>query len=132
MTEELWKLIVEGSADTVVQSLLAAAIKHSRLVGDFMDRIVRDRWHTFKRNLCDKDWQEHMEMCAQIDPVVTQWTATTQNKLKQVALRMLAEAKYVDGTKAMQILPVSVLPEVKSYLIRNNEQYVLRCMEVTQ
>lgn len=56
MPPELWQLIVKGPADVTTQALLAAAIKHSRLLGDFMDKVLRQNWRTFKQKAGPKDW----------------------------------------------------------------------------
>jgi len=132
MKPELWRLIVESSTDVAIQALLAAAIKHSRLLGDFMDKTLRENWLTFKRKISRKDWDLFFESCVQADPEVAELSATTLSKLRQVVYRILAEAKYIDSTRSLIMLPVSIVPEVKKYLINNSEDYVLRCMQVTQ
>ena len=132
MKPELWKMVVKGSSDIAAQALLAAAIKHSRLLGDFMDKIIREKWRTFKQDISPKDWTELLEICTQIDPTILDWSDSTLSKLRQVIFRILAEAKYIDGTRTLKLLPVSVFPEVRQYLTENNETYVLRCMEATQ
>ena len=132
MRPELWERIEKGSSDIAAQALMAAAIKHSRLLGDFMDKIIREKWRTFKQRVSAKDWTELLETCSQIDSTVLEWSDSTLSKLRQVTFRILAEAKYIDGTRTLKLLPVSVFPEVRRYLTDNDEEYVLRCMEVTQ
>lgn len=132
MEPELWNLIVLGSSDVVVQALLAAAIKHSPLLGDFMDTVIRQHWRTFIKKLDNKDWKAFIETCVQIDPGIEKWTASTRAKLMQVIFRILAESKYVDNTKNLRLLPVSVIPEIRQYLLKNSEHRILHCMEVTQ
>ncbi|MDM8516193.1 DUF1819 family protein [Desulfobacterales bacterium HSG16] len=127
---ECLKLIDKGSSDVLVQALLAASIKHSRLIGDFMLRIVKPQWLVFKKHISSKDWQDYLEMCGQIDPKVNNWKETTRNKLRQVVFRILAEAKYIENTRSLKLQPVSVVPEIKTYLLNNSEDYVLKCMEI--
>jgi len=131
MKPELWDLIVQGPSDITVQALLAAAIKHSSLLGDFMDTVIRQHWRTFSPKLSDKDWKEFMETCGQVDPGIEQWTPSTRAKLKQVIFRILAESKYIDNTRNLQLLPVRVIPEIRQYLLKNSEHDILRCMEAT-
>ncbi|MBF0101328.1 MAG: DUF1819 family protein [Desulfobacterales bacterium] len=128
---ECLSLINNGASDVVIQALLAASIKHSRLLGDFMVKVVKSHWQVFKKRLSVKDWQDYLEMCAQVDPNVNNWTEATRSKLKQVIFRILAEAKYVNNTKTLELLPVTIVPEIKTYLLNNSEDYVLRCMEIT-
>jgi hypothetical protein len=116
----------------VRQALLSAAIKHSRLLGDFMDKMLRENWRTFKRQIFPKDWDLFLEFCVQTDPEISAWSGTTLSKLRQVVFRILAEARYIDSTRSLKMLPVSIVPEVRNYLVANSEKYVLRCMEATR
>ncbi|OQY59118.1 MAG: hypothetical protein B6245_08210 [Desulfobacteraceae bacterium 4572_88] len=128
---ECLKLIDKGGPDALVQSLLAASIKHSRLLGDFMVGIVKPHWQVFKKHISCKDWQDYLEICTQIDPKVDKWKETTRNKLRQVVFRILAESKYIDNTRSRKLLPVSLVPQIRTYLLNNSEDYVLKCMEIT-
>ena len=131
MKPELWDIIVRGSSDETVQALLAAAIKHSPLLGDFMDTVIRQHWRTFIKKLDDKNWKDFINTCVQVDPGIEQWTASTLAKLRQVIFRIFAESKYIDNTKNLNLLPVSVIPEIRRYLLENSEHRILHCMEVT-
>jgi phage-related protein len=132
MKPELWEMIEKGTSEISTQAVLASAIKHSRLLGDFMDRVVRQHWQTFNHKISNTDWANFWEICSQIDPGILEWSETTYSKLRQVVFRILFEAKYLDGTRTLKLQPVTIVPEVRSYLIKNSESYVLRCMEVTQ
>ena len=132
MNPELWDIVDKGPIDSIIQALLAATIKHSHLVGDFMDTVIRQHWQTFTKKVSVKDWKDFLETCAQVDPNIEKWTDSTQSKLKQVVFRILAESKYIVNTRSSQLLPVSIVPEVKQYLVNNSEEYALRCMEVTR
>jgi hypothetical protein len=132
MQRDLWEIILSGPNDAATQALLAAAIKHSRLLGDFMDTVVRRHRLAFTPKLSDKDWKEFMDACAQVDPAVDQWTASTRAKLRQVVFRILAESGYVDTTRNLRLMPVIVIPEIRRYLLNHSEHDILRCMEATQ
>lgn len=132
MGPELWRMIHKGTYERSTQAILAAAIKHSRLLGDYMESVVRDNWRTFNHKLTQKDWRNFLESCAQADQRVASWTQSTRAKLKQIVFRILAEAKYIENTRSGIIQSVTVLPEIKDYLTANDESYVLRCMQATQ
>ncbi|MBC2711236.1 MAG: DUF1819 family protein [Desulfosarcina sp.] len=95
---DLWEMIHIGAADLSTQALLAAAIKHSRLLGDFMETVVKMHWRTFNQKITIRDWKNYLETCAQVDPKINKWTDSTRSKLKQIVFRILAEAKYIDST----------------------------------
>jgi len=132
LTPEAWEAISSGTAEVATQFLLAAAIKHSRLLGDFMDQVVREQHRTFQKDLPNKEWDKFLETCKQSDPSIEDWKPSTVKKLRQVIFRILAEAKYIESTRSRRLLPVRVVPQVKDYLVSHNEEYVLRCMEVAQ
>ncbi|MBM9518893.1 DUF1819 family protein [Desulforhopalus vacuolatus] len=132
MTPEHWVLVKEGNAEVTTQALLASAVKQSHLLSDFMENVCRQHWLTFNPALSFRDWQEFLETCALLDPSVETWTAKTTTKLRQVVFRMLAEAGYIDTTKKRNLQPVSLVPEVVDYLVKNSEDHVLRCMECTK
>ena len=132
MTPEHWTLVKDGSAEVATQALLASAVKHSRLLSHFMDNICRQHWLTFNNTLSYKDWQGFLDTCSLADTAVGEWTATTTTKLRQVVFRILAEAGYIDTTRKLNLQPVSIVPEVRGYLARHSEEYILRCMEFTK
>jgi len=130
MTPELWEMVMHGNSEVAMQSLLAAALKHSRLLGDFLNEAVKEHYKVFNEQLSVMDWKNFLAACAQRDAAVSTWSDTTKAKLGQVIFRILAEAKYVDSTHSLKLTHVSLAPEVREYLVRNKETYVLRCMDV--
>ena len=54
MSPELWRLVSEGNMEICTQALLAAAIKHSRLLEDFMSDVVRIHYRTYKSHITTK------------------------------------------------------------------------------
>jgi hypothetical protein len=132
MPPEVWKMVVAGTKEVAIQALLAAAIKHSHLLGDFMDKVVRQHRKSFNDQLSNRDWEHFFNECEHRDPSVSRWSESTRKKLGQVVFRILAEAKYIDNTRSLKLIPVSVFPEVNSLLRGAKEDYVLRCMEVSK
>ena len=61
MKPDLWEIVDSGSADAAVQALLAASIKHSRLVCDFMDTVLRQHWQTFKEIISTKGFVKNVQ-----------------------------------------------------------------------
>ena len=131
MTPELWKMVVDGGVETATQALLAAAIKHSRLLGDFLDEIAREHYRLFDKQLSINDWNRFMAEREHRDVSISKWSPSTRAKLGQVVFRILAEAKYIDSTRSLHLVPAAVVSEVSNYLSKHKETYVLRCMNVT-
>ncbi len=129
MTPELWTLVAEGNMEVSTQALLAAAIKHSKLLEDFINEVARIHYRTYKSHLTANDWKNFFEECEQRDPALAERSDTTKKKMAQVVFRILAEAKIIDDTKSMKLLPFQVVPEVRNYLLAHGEDEILRCME---
>jgi hypothetical protein len=124
------KIIINGSADVTAQALLAAAIRHSQLLGDFIEQVVKEHFRTFNNQLNIKDWEKFLNECEHIDSSVNDWSESTKKKLGQVIFRILAEAKYLDSTRSMKILPIQMFPEVRRYLEETQQTNILRTMEI--
>jgi hypothetical protein len=132
MTPGLWGMVADGNADVTIQALLAAAIKHSRLLGDFLDQVVRQHIMSFDFRLSVKDWTDYLESCGHLDTNVREWAESTRRKLREVVFRILSEARYLDSTRSLKLTPVVIVDEVRRYLLENHEHYVLKCMEIHQ
>ena len=124
-----WRMIAERGQEVAVQMLLAAAVKHSHLLGDFMLQVYADRQRRLELTLNPSDWQGFMAECSHHDPAVSTWSVSTQAKLFQVIVRILTEAKYLESPKSMKLTPPALHPEVRRYLSQQHETYVLKCLE---
>lgn len=132
MSEGLWELVRDGSKPVATHAVLAATIKYSPLVGDFLDLVVRDLYRRFEDTLKPQHWDRYLEDCRGRDPAMPHWTATTQDKLRTRVFGMMTEAGYLSDSRTRALKPMRVSPEVVRYLKEFDEDYVLRCMQVTQ
>ena len=131
MPGKFLEMVANGSVDITTQALLAAAIRHSQLLGDFIEQVVKEHFRTFNNQLNIKDWKKFLNECEHIDSSVGDWSESTKKKLGQVIFRILAEAKYLDSTRSMKILPIQMFPEVRRYLEETQHTNILRIMEIT-
>ena len=132
MGPELWSLVSEGGKLIATHAVLAATIKFSPLLGDFMDLVIRDQFRRFEKNLRPPLWDEYLEGCHQRDPDMPAWSESTRAKLKQNAFRMMAEAGYLHDTRSMRLQRVQISPEVIDYLKEHKESYVMKCLQVSR
>lgn len=126
----LWKLIHDGSVVEATHACLAAAVKASHLLGDFLDLVVRDEYRTFKETLSLTLWASYVEDCRGRDPDMPQWSESTITRLRSSVFSILAEAGYIDSTKTRKLQRVHIVQPVIRYLEKHDEQYVLRCIQV--
>ena len=126
----LWRLIEDGSVVEATHSCLAAAVKASFLLGDFLDLVVRDQYRTFKETLSLTLWDGYIEECRGRDPDMPQWSDSTIQRLRSSVYSVLAEAGYINSTKTRKLQGVHIVRPVLRYLQRHDEQFVLRCIQV--
>lgn len=126
---QAWQMMVERENEVVIQLLLAAAVKHSQLLGDFMLRVYADHQRRLEPKLASIDWQDFLVECAHYDSTVSGWSDSTKAKLREVTVRILVESKYLDNSRSLKLTPHALHPEVRRYLSNHDETYVLDCLE---
>lgn len=133
LEEEAWALIAEGPQEVATQLLFAAAIKHSRVLADFLRDVYAGHLRLLEQNLSPaKDWEAFLSECVQRDPEIANLSNSTTAKVLQVILRVLAEGRYVDSIKTLRLTPPHLHPDVVRYLKRHGEFSVLSTMDMTQ
>ncbi len=129
LDEEGLAMIVEGDSELLGQILLAAAIRHSELLADFMRDVYAQDLRRLERDLSHLQWDAFLEECAHRDEAVAGWAATTREKLFQVVVRILAEAKFLESTRNMRLTPPMIHPRVARYLARLGDARTLALIE---
>jgi hypothetical protein len=132
MTPELWTLVAEGSLAVATQAVTAATVKYSPLLGDFMRYVLTEEYRLGEKQLRPKLWPQYIEQCHAREPQMPVFSATTEQKLRQNAMRILCEAGYLSDTKARVLQQVHLEPELLHYLRTKEESYVLECLQVVE
>ena len=130
MEPELWRLLRDGTATVAAHAALAAAVKHSRLLGDFLDLVVREQYRLYGVRLSNGLWDEYLDDCRGRDPDMPAWNESTKKRLRSSVFQILAQAGYIENTRSRKLQTVHISPEVLQYLEEHNERYVLRCIQV--
>lgn len=128
----IWEMIRDGSPELATQATLACAIKHSRLLGDFMDIAIREQRTLFAKKLEHHMWTDYIGSCRGRDPDMPHWSDATIAKLRSTVFSILAEAGYLQNTRTLLLQNVFVDSQLSSYLKNNDETYTLRCLEVSE
>ena len=130
MDEDLWRLVVDGSSREATHAVLAAAVKHSRLLGDFLDHAVRDAHRMRRDELSLSDWEEFLRNCEARDEAVSGWSESTRRKLQTTIFFILQQAEYIDTARRRRLQMVHIEQSVLNYLEGRGEDYVLRCVRI--
>lgn len=131
MNPDLWRLVRDGTGTVATHAVLAAAVKHSPLLGDFLDLVVREQYRLFNMALSNKLWDDYLDDCRGRDPDMPIWNESTRKRLRSSVFQILAQAGYIENTRSKRLQTVHIASQVLQYLERHNEHYVLRCIKVS-
>ena len=131
MNPDLWRLVRDGTGTVATHAVLAAAVKHSPLLGDFLDLVVREQYRLFNTALSNNLWDEYLYDCRGRDPDMPIWNESTRKRLRSSVFQILAQAGYIENTRSKRLQTVHIASQVLQYLERHNEHYVLRCIKVS-
>lgn len=131
MNPDLWGLVRDGTGTVATHAVLAAAVKHSPLLGDFLDLVVREQYRLFNTALSNRFWDEYLYDCRGRDPDMPIWNESTRKRLRSSVFQILAQAGYIENTRSKRLQTVHIASQVLQYLERHNEHYVLRCIKVS-
>lgn len=130
MDSSLWELVANGMGLVSVHACLAAAVKHSRLLGDFLDIAVREELRIYTPEISNRVWANYVDDCHGRDPEMPEWAASTIKRLRSSVFQILVQAGYVEDRKSMRLRRVYIDSDVLEYLRGRGEEYVLRCIQV--
>lgn len=130
MGEDLWKLVRDGKGSVATHAVLAAAVKHSPLLGDFLDLVVGEQYRVYGKALSNTMWDDYLDDCRGRDQEMPQWSDSTRRRLRSSVFQTLAQAGYIENTRTLKLQTVHVAEQVVRYLTALNEDYVLRCIQV--
>ncbi|MBU4425598.1 MAG: DUF1819 family protein [Desulfobacterales bacterium] len=131
MSPDLWRLVRDGTGTVATHSVLAAAVKHSPLLGDFLDLVVREQYRLFNMALSNKLWDDYLDDCRGRDPDMPIWNESTRKRLRSSVFQILAQSGYIENTRSKKLQTVHIASQVLQYLEKHNEHYVLRCIKVS-
>ena len=131
MEAPLWRLVRDGSLPAATHACLAAAVKCSCLLGDFLDLVVREEYRAFTQALTDRHWEDYLTACRNRDPEMGDFTESTRARLRSTVFQILAQAGYIENTRTLKLQRVHVDSQVLAYLKSHDEDYVLKCIQVS-
>src|SRR5205807_851428 len=106
MGADLWALVRDGTAAVATHAALAAAVKHSPLLGDFLDLVVRNQYRSFSPKLTGAAWDAYLDDCRGRDPDMPPWSESTLRRLRSSVFQALAQAGYLTDTRSLTLQPV--------------------------
>jgi len=135
--ELLGKDFIEAlvSADTELstQICMAGTIKRNKLLlGDFMLNVMSDYYILHKIKIKKYTWETYVKELQSDYPEDLNFSQASLTKMRNVVFNILSQAGYIDNPRNGTLQKVFVREELKDLLHKNQEKYVLKCMEVAK
>jgi len=130
MQPPLWTMIRDGSGTLATHAALAAAVKHSRLLADFLRLVVADQYRIFGKSLSNKLWNDYIDGCRERDITLPEWKESTRVRLRSSVFQILAQSGYIESSRSLKLQSVHIADDVLRYLNSHHDDFVVRCIEV--
>jgi hypothetical protein len=123
--------IANGDNELILQFIFVSSLLHSQLHHDFMVKVYGDHLRRYESHITNNAWENFWEECAILDPNINSWSVLTKNKLHQVIIKILCQAKYLDTPRMQALTPPSMRPEVIN-LVKSHHPQILSGLEFTR
>lgn len=130
LTNDQLRLVASGSEDIARLTLFVAVLKTYPIIADFIEGVVAEKVRCFETHLEKSDWTRFLEVRANGDPEVLDWSEKSRHKMGQVVVRMLAEAGFLDNTRRMTIRFPAIPLELERSLLEPADSKLLACMKL--
>lgn len=124
-SETLVYHLATAPADVAKQINLYAMMKYNRVVWDFMTTVIAEKFRTQEYEFSKKDLNVFFFQLQEQNDSVATWSDSTINKIKQVLTKTLVECDYLDSVRAIQLNPVTIVPELEDEIRESNEHAAL-------
>ncbi len=101
--EALWGCVRDGDQELATQTTFAGVVKQSRVLGDFMNLVLKEQHTLFAKRIEPRLWSQYLDECRGRDPDMPHWSDSTNKRLRSSVFSMLAEAGYLKDTKSLEL-----------------------------
>jgi hypothetical protein len=124
LTQPQIRLLAEGSSDVARPLALLAAFKRYPVIFDFCVLSLQPKLTVFDTAVRPSDLENFFAEVEPRHPEVLKLTDSTQAKIRQVLVRILAEGGILSGTDKPVIDPVPLVPEVARVVSAESPAYL--------
>lgn len=103
LSTELLAVLADGPSDLARITLVYAIMKTDKLFRDFMSVVYMPAARMASGRIERSDVDAFFRMLAEQDENVASWSESTIDKLKQTAVKMLADAGLIDSTRTRRV-----------------------------
>ena len=117
-------LLINGDLITQKQIAFLAVCKAQSFIRDFTVEVLREKLLLFEFQMTDCDYLSFFRRKAELHPEMDDLTEITQQKLKQVTFKILAQAGLIDDVKTKIIQPQILEPNVMNTIASDNKEWL--------
>lgn len=123
-----WQALRDGDEQLATQVAFCSALARNLLLLEFLEDVVADAFVVQAETLEPYQWQEFLEERSARDPAIARWSASSQQKMRQVAFRMLYEVGLIADNRHRRIQPLVVRDDVLALLESHQQNRIRRCL----
>jgi hypothetical protein len=113
--------VVNAPAEIAKQINLYAMMRYQRLVREFMERLVGEKYRQLDLSYTRKDINIFFTHIQEQNDNVALWSEITVAKLKQVLTRCLIETKMLDSFRDTTLNPIMISKKLETGIRENND-----------
>jgi hypothetical protein len=119
--EKLVYEVVNAPAETAKQINLYAMMRYNRLVREFMEGLVGEKYRQQDFSYTKKDINVFFSRLQEQNDDIAAWSGQTITKLKQVLTRCLIETEMIDSARDTTLNPIFISAELETGIRENND-----------
>lgn len=120
-TRSLIEDLATAPAEIAKQINLYAMMRYYRLVWEFMTMVVGEKFRTQDFSLSRRDLNTFFTRLQEQNDHVAAWSEGTVTKIKQVLMRSLVEAGFMENVKSTTLDPVFLCEELEAGIRANGD-----------
>lgn len=128
---EILERIATGDNELTLQLIFVSSLLHSQLHLDYMKKVYGEHLRIYESHIKKNAWSLFWDECAMLDPNINNWSELTKNKLNQVIVKILSQAKFIDSTRSQKLTPPDNRPEVIK-LVKTHHPHILSGLEFSK
>ena len=114
--------VANAPVETAKQINLYAMMRYSRLMREFMEGLVGEKYRQQDFSYTKKDINMFFTHIQEQNDDVAAWSVQTVTKLKQVLTKCLVETEFLDSVKDTELNPIFISSGLETGIRENNDR----------
>ena len=124
LTTNQLQLLAHGNLNSQRQMAYLSICKSYGFIRDFVVEVLRDKILLFDYQIEDSDYLSFWRRKAELYPRMESFTENSKKKIRQITLRILAEADMIDSTSNKMIKIQIIDPVVEKVILEDNPNWM--------